>query len=258
MISLVICSIDRRKLERVMAMFGGILKLGSYEMIAITDARSMCEGYNRGLVRARGEVVIFCHDDIEIITADFQKKLTEYLAQYDVIGVAGATQMVSGLWSAAGPPHMYGQIVHGDENGNLVVSIFSAPSRVQENIAALDGVLIGARAEVARAIGFDEHRFRGFHMYDSDFTFRAYVAGHKLAVCNDIFLVHHSRGRVDEQFHRDLALFEEKHRGKLAVDLKRQFVVCEVLAKDRKDAIGIMTPGHWNGASAPQAGILKG
>src|SRR5690242_11134753 len=134
MISIVICSIDRRKLEGVMRMFGGVMKLGSYEVIAITDARSMCEGYNRGLARARGEQVIFCHDDVEIISADFQEKLLGYLETYDVIGVAGTTRLVSGLWSAAGPPDIYGQIVHGDANGALVVSIFSAPARVQENV----------------------------------------------------------------------------------------------------------------------------
>jgi len=36
--------------------------------VRIPDARSLAEGYNRGLRRARGDLLLFSHDDVRIVT----------------------------------------------------------------------------------------------------------------------------------------------------------------------------------------------
>jgi GT2 family glycosyltransferase len=48
-------------------------------------------------------------------------------------------------------------------------------------------------------------------MYDVDFSFRAWRAGCCVAVCNDLDVVHGSRGTHDASYGEALELFERKH-----------------------------------------------
>lgn len=43
------------------------------------DARSLCEGYNRGVAMSRGDVLIFSDDDIEIPTRDLCARLLRHI-----------------------------------------------------------------------------------------------------------------------------------------------------------------------------------
>jgi hypothetical protein len=67
-LSIVICSIDARKFERVSQNYRQRFAGRDVEIVGIHDARSLAEGYNRGIARSRGERVILSHDDIEILT----------------------------------------------------------------------------------------------------------------------------------------------------------------------------------------------
>ena len=94
MISIIICSITAHKLALVTANFKAVLGAAPYEIIDIHDARSLSEGYNRGIARSRGDIVIFCHDDIEILTPAFYQLLCNHLETYDVVGCAGTNCLI--------------------------------------------------------------------------------------------------------------------------------------------------------------------
>src|SRR5580658_7626534 len=112
MMSLIICSKDAGKLSAVEAMYR--IALGSYpwELIAISDAASLAEGYNRGVARSRGETFIFSHDDVEVLSPDFPARLMQHLSTFDLIGVAGTRQVINAAWASVGPPEIFGQVVH--------------------------------------------------------------------------------------------------------------------------------------------------
>ena len=70
-ISIIICSADPQLFAKVCANYRpALLRSVSHEIIGIHDACSLCEGYNRGIARASGDVLVFSHDDIEIVTPD--------------------------------------------------------------------------------------------------------------------------------------------------------------------------------------------
>jgi len=92
-VSVVICSIDAAKFARVSDNYRALYGAREVEIIGIHDARSLAEGYNRGIARARGEHLVLSHDDIEILTPDFADRLDRHLAQFDLIGVAGTTRI---------------------------------------------------------------------------------------------------------------------------------------------------------------------
>jgi GT2 family glycosyltransferase len=75
---------------------------------------------------------------------------------------------------------------------------------------ALDGFFFAARREAALAVGFDDKAFDGFHFYDMDFTYRAHLAGMRLAVTTDVCALHRSLGDFGEDWQRYSRRFAEK------------------------------------------------
>jgi GT2 family glycosyltransferase len=220
MISIIICSISPDKFALVSENFALLLGDASFEIIGIHDARSLCEGYNRGIDQSRGDILIFSHDDIEIITPDFYPRLCQHLKKFDVVGCAGTTRVVNGFWAYAGDPFIHGIVaepLEGAWPGNRFnLHAWGGVSQaVIDRIQALDGFFIAANRRVIQTVRFDEKTFDGFHAYDADFTFSAYLSGFRLAVCKDILIAHQSRGNFDEAFHKYNAHFLEKYRGRL-------------------------------------------
>ncbi|MCL2160934.1 MAG: glycosyltransferase family protein [Betaproteobacteria bacterium] len=216
--SVVICSIDALKFAHVSGCYERLLADFPREIIGIHDARSLAEGYNRALRRARGDIVIFSHDDILILDPDFGQKIAHRLQDFDILGFAGARRVIAKNWWHAGFPWLSGVIAH-IHKGVLYLNAWNPePWPVVDSIQGIDGLCIMARREVAEEIGFDEATFDGFHLYDLDFSFSAWRANKKLGVCCDIPVIHASMGSYDEKHARYGRLFIEKHRDALPAD----------------------------------------
>jgi glycosyltransferase involved in cell wall biosynthesis len=219
-ISIITCSIDVARYERMrQSLSRQFLNMqDSCEWIRIDDARSMCEGYNRGVVQSSGDVLIFCHDDIEYLSPQLVPSLEAHLIHLDVVGVAGATRLVNGAWYDAGGTDTFGQIVGPNFRDEMMLMEFghvTAQSRVAR-LAAIDGVFMAMHRRVAEHVGFDAHTFAHFHGYDVDFSFRASQLGYNVGVAFDILLHHYSKGDWSEPFKQTLAAFASKHAGRLS------------------------------------------
>lgn len=246
MISLIICSIDPGRFRSVCESYARALAPELYEVIGIHDAKSLAEGYNRGVARSRGDLVIFSHDDVEVLNPDFRARLMGHMAHADLVGVAGATRVTGGAWAFACPPFAVGQIAHHKpEMGMYYAAVWGAPARRVEGIKIMDGLFLCARRAVVEAVSFDAEIFNGFHVYDADFTFRAHRAGFRLSVGCDLCLLHRSLGEYDEQWNRYEELFRLKHRGRLDVMTRRKFNCGYVACERREDLLEIMTPPWW-------------
>jgi hypothetical protein len=252
-LSVIICSIDDTRFARAAAMYERLLAGEPHEVIRIPDARSMCEGYNRAMRQSRGELLVFSHDDVDILLdGGLGGLLREHLSRFDIIGVAGTNMLIAPIWTRAGPPHIFGQVAHRkDPQQPWAINIYGVPSTVVGNIQAIDGMFMAARRDVAEKVGFDAQTYEGFHLYDIDFSFRAYRAGCKVAVVNDIPVVHESVGREDPSWHRNALAFLQRHEANLVrADVPETFAIKVVLARTRKDARRFMTA---QAASAPPA-----
>ncbi|MDR1661400.1 MAG: glycosyltransferase family protein [Azoarcus sp.] len=210
--SIVICSINSLKFAEVSEMYESLLAGFPHQIVGIHDARSLAEGYNRGLRRARGDIVVFSHDDILILDQDFARKIDARLQDFDILGFAGTRRLESEYWWGAGKPWTAGAIAvtHGS---NITLSVWNTdPWPVVDGIQVIDGLCIMTRQETAREIGFDEAVFDGFHLYDLDFSFSAWRAGKKLGVCCDIPTIHASCGDFCEAYRQYGRLFLAKHQ----------------------------------------------
>jgi GT2 family glycosyltransferase len=210
--SLVVCSVDRSRLDECVARYRAAFADEAFDLIVIDDAKSLAEAYNRGITRACGANIVFSHDDAFPISGAFADRLAAHLEQVDVVGIAGATAALSGFWGYAGQPHTHGHVIASAPNGSHVdLLVWGASDRRVDGVRLLDGCMMAARREVAVAIGFDAERFDGFHLYDADFSFRASAAGHAVAVVSDITLFHHSPGSFDAEWHRYNEKFVAAH-----------------------------------------------
>jgi GT2 family glycosyltransferase len=214
--SLVVCSIDRARLDECVARYRAAFADEAFDLIVMDDAKSLAEAYNRGIARARGANIVFSHDDAFPISGAFADRLAAHLEQVDVVGIAGATAALSGFWGYAGQPHTHGHVVAAAPNGPHVdLLVWGADCRRIDDIRLLDGCMIAARRDVAVAIGFDEERFDGFHLYDADFSFRASAAGCAVSVASDITVYHRSTGDFNDDWHRYHRIFLAAHAARL-------------------------------------------
>jgi GT2 family glycosyltransferase len=214
-ISIIICSVDAENFTAVQKSYARSMGREAYEIVAIHDARSLCEGYNRGLLKAKGDICVFSHDDIEILSDDLGGKLRRYLGEWDVVGVAGTTLLRGMGWASSGIQYANG-VVTRRVSEDYEIQLLGAPAPVIGSIQALDGIFFATRREVAETIGFDAETFDGWHGYDTDFTFRCYRAGYRIAVCLDLRLVHFSLGNLDAAWLRYDARFRSKHAAHLS------------------------------------------
>lgn len=217
MISIVICSIDAEKFASVSANYGKLLAGWPHEIIGIHDARSMCDGYNRGSARARGDIVVFSHDDIEILSTDFASRLSTLIRDYDMIGIAGSSRFPdTGFWGYPGTPYVQGQVAHRAPGERTYTAlVFGVGGPAAAGIQVLDGVFFAVRRRVLETVEFDSATFDGFHFYDIDFSYRVFSAGFDIAVSNEIAIVHQSRGSFGEEWQKYARRFLAKHAGRI-------------------------------------------
>jgi GT2 family glycosyltransferase len=241
MLSFIICSIDNARFQAVSANIAGIMGAHPFEIIRIADATSLAEGYNRGLAASRGDHLVFCHDDIEILAWDFPARLLKHFESYDVLGVAGSTRLIGGGWIMAGPPFIFGQVAHVNRKDNSFdICLYGVTGRANGNNQAVDGLIIAAKRAVVVKLMFDAATFDHFHLYDLDFSFRAHLAGFKVAVVNDLLIIHASGGSFDQRWQIYKDRFEAKHRPHLQTTRQIAWQMSFVRVKTREEVAYVM------------------
>jgi 2-polyprenyl-3-methyl-5-hydroxy-6-metoxy-1,4-benzoquinol methylase len=171
-----------------------------------TDATSMCTAYNEVLDtfadRDDLEALVLLHDDTEILDPAFCAKVRRRLADDDVavVGVVGAQDVRSlEWWNGKGRGRVKETRGDIDFGGH------------DEDVDAVDGLLLVLSPWAVRNLRFDADRFDHFHGYDVDFCFQARAAGRRVVV-DDIELFHHTKGGYgdEEAFRRADAAFRSK------------------------------------------------
>ncbi len=245
MLSIVTCSHRPDRLAAFHHHLRPLLADIPHELIAITDATGLCEGYTRALHRSSGNLLLFCHDDIRFLSPNPFPNLLRHMQSFDLLGVAGTSRLLGPHWGLARPDFLFGQVAHPGKISPFEVAIYNAPARIIPNIQALDGLFLCFRRACIQSIGWDAATFPGFHLYDLDASYRAYLAGCKLAVACDIPLLHHSAGAYDDRWEHAGAAFIRKHR--TSPVLKQPYLVpCGgVAVHTPEEALEVMTPPYW-------------
>lgn len=221
--SVIVCGPDDTRFSQLQANINRRFS-SPVQVIRIQDAMSLAEGYQRGWRQAQGRICIFCHDDVEFLTSDVDQLIAEDLETYDIVGVAGTTRLAGNRWIDAGQPCIHGMVGHLQPDQTYVLSHYGMgrDPHIIDNIQALDGLFFAIRRSVLESLFFDAERFDGFHFYDLDFTFNAWLQGFKIAVDQRIHMIHASSGRYDQDWQRYANRFQEKYAAHITPDIPPQ------------------------------------
>jgi tetratricopeptide (TPR) repeat protein len=232
-ISVIVCSITPAKLHRLRSNLERLLFGEDWELVHIGDACSLCAGYNRGVLLAQGELLVFCHDDIEIFNSDFAAMLRKHLAVFDLIGVAGSTLATGPSWRWSGALYNFASVAHPRSDGDgLALSVCGTRGPVIESAQLLDGLFLAARRSLLERVSFDEITFDGFHFYDLDFSYRAWLSGARTAICRDIAIYHQSRGEFNVEHLRYAERFRLKFPKACSSPVSDKAKLAEILLDD--------------------------
>ncbi len=157
--------------------------------------------YNYGAEKAKYPYLLFVHEDVEFLTADWGKTIEGKMSEEDcgVVGFAGSKyihSVISGWFSGhsafdCSNFHYYykGKMRHMRHNA---FSDF-------ENVVTLDGLALFVRKDVWRENPFDEQVLKGFHCYDLDFSMHI-SRSHKNYVSFCVDVLHKSNGFYDKKW----------------------------------------------------------
>ena len=177
----------------------------------------ICAAYNRGVELAKGQILVFVHEDVFFMRPGWGVALeTKFAAEPAVglIGVAGSQYIFEEHpeWVTAGRPFIRGRVIH-EIQGRQILSVFSHDQADAEVVVA-DGLFFAVRGDLFRYLRFDDVIFDGFHFYDLDFCMQVRKS-HRVIVTSEILVKHLSLGRIDQVWRRYAELFRWKYAGAL-------------------------------------------
>lgn len=225
MISIVVCSINNilfNQFEKNVIDTIGC----EFEMIRIDNNQSgkgICKVYNEGLLKAKGEIVCYCHEDIIFETDNWGGEITSLLATKEIglVGIAGPVYKSKYPTSWVAVPQKYYRVnmVQQKRDGSSFYTQVLDEGNYSE-VAVLDGCFIAGRKEIFEQNQWNEDFLDGFHLYDLDMSLQI-KERYKLVVANHIKLVHLSEGNFGPEWLKESEKFHVENRDRLPVSVNQ-------------------------------------
>ena len=176
--------------------------------------KSIFEKYNKGVELCKdSDVIVFMHDDVEIVDENTEKKLEMVFSSFPNIGIIGIIgtkvfNAAGGWWMCRRGVDTVGHIIQGYPDGRF--SHMVDKIGFSKEMVSVDGCFFAVRASAFTSgkIKFDED-FTGYHHYDCDICFQALEKGYDIAVA-DIAVKHASEGPLTNGWNLNRDLLIEK------------------------------------------------
>jgi len=189
-----------------------VLPPQGYELLR-GEAGSRSASYVQLIGEARGRGIVLLHEDVEIVSPDFHRVVSQALESFDVLGAAGVRRLVSPLWF---------EVDDGAPCGALMMPSALSPSGMElcvystdqhsENLQAVEGGLIVARASVFESLPLDESADDIACLAELEWSYRAYQAGFALAAVPALGVMRRiADAPQDNQWRQAAQAFSERH-----------------------------------------------
>lgn len=207
------------------------------EYIAVRDARSMAEGYNRAMCQTDAKYKIYLHQDVFILHEDFFIdiiRLFQEEADIGIIGMAGAEKLgKQGIWWIE--RFVYGKMYHISlKDGTFNTKIFGDVSGKFQQVTCVDGAIMATQYDLP----WREDLFDGWHFYDVSQSLEFAKQGYRVAVPQQTepWCAHASVDHdLEEDYYYYLEIFKKWYfevDTKVKICNKKESKICFVIYKE--------------------------
>jgi len=183
------------------------LESAGWEVVLLSNYDSIFNAFSEGVKKHNvlaNDLVIFCHDDIEILTNEenFNFFIEKELKHENVgfVGVAGTKLFKnSGVWwedlnkETGYMNPLSGMVLHGDKREKMHVNFYGTYG----DVTVLDGLFLAARGSTINTINLTKPSFFSgdWDFYDIYYTTQTFLKGKKNRTI-PIQLIHQSVGEL--------------------------------------------------------------
>lgn len=180
-ICFIICTNDERQLEECL-MYLQLLEVPdgfSMDILTITEAKSMCAGYNEGMQASDAKYKVYIHQDTFIVERKFIEKLLKVFKKdkkIGIVGIVGAEKLSKDgvMWHEQRCGNFY-RLEEYIERG--VGNITMLKTGIKE-VEVVDGLLMATQYDIL----WREDILRGWDFYDVSQCMEFRRAGYKIVV----------------------------------------------------------------------------
>ncbi len=230
MISIIICSRNKELSSQLKQNIADTIRC-AYELIIINNSGnkySIFQAYNEGVLRAKGDILCFMHDDAMFHSKNWGSRVYDYFNNYPnlgCLGVAGCHLLLdtpSSFWhSGTFCTHYYSRNFNGD------LDLIGLPDNNNLNnlikVASVDGIWMCIRKSLFDIIRFDDISFDGFHCYDSDICMQILQTGYDIGIAFGIAVEHSKRGCQDTSYFKNIRIWHNKWEKYLPIARGKQY-----------------------------------
>ena len=186
----------------------------------LVNQKSIFEGYSKAFKKfdiQDNDIVIMCHDDVEILTDPevFKDIIVNTCLRVDTgfVGVAGTTHLSEdaiwwnqNFWRQG--KHR-GHVYHGKDILTADSTYYGSPGQV----VCMDGLFLAASGKVLREVGLGKPEYfeGGWDFYDIHYTVTAHKKKYKNLIA-PISILHNSKGELvgRDSWHKNRQAFIER------------------------------------------------
>jgi glycosyltransferase involved in cell wall biosynthesis len=200
----VICVYNKKNMLEEQLLRGISLQNTDYELVLVDNSHnefsSAAKALNYGAQKARGDIFVFCHQDILFEESEAIERIEKTIKKFNgnvVVGAAGRDE----------EDYVVTNITHGYQRE------FAGSKRVEYSaiVQVLDEVLLACSREVFEQILFDEVSCDDWHFYAIDFCLSARTKGIPSVVI-PLKMHHFSQGKLSVGYFHSLLKVAKKHR----------------------------------------------
>ena len=219
-ISVITCSIKPELCSQMLESVRSTIGV-NFETIVFDNRENnfgICKVYNDCAKKAKYPYLCFIHEDVIMPTPNWGMNMIEFAEKTPdcgVIGFAGCTMINRNFLG-------WGYVKNGrcryydPDNLNMEQNIsdlyfrYNNPKKVEfDKVVALDGLFLFVSKVVWAENPFNEEEMKGFHFYDSEFSFKIAQKWQNY-VCLIADIYHFSNGRPDKEYYNCARLFQNK------------------------------------------------
>lgn len=226
MISIIISSANAEQLKQVTENITATIGV-PFEIIGIDNSagqQGICAVYNQGIQRAKYDILCFMHEDVLIKTNNWGgilKNIFEGDSEIGLLGICGGSYkpFTPSGWGGLGVYNAYYNFIQSYKYADKEPDVkFRNPDNAKlAPVACVDGVWLVTTKQIAANFKFDEATFKGFHLYDLDYSI-AIGQQYKVCVTYEILLNHLSEGKYSRDWMEDTLRLHEKWQDVLPVN----------------------------------------